>query len=53
VKNIQANTIIVERGYYSTSRSQHLIGSDIKLITSADDLLIEPQDNFGFSGSIF
>jgi hypothetical protein len=53
VKNVQANTIIVERGYYSTSRSQHLIGSEIKLITAADDLLIEPQDNFGFSGSIF
>lgn len=53
VKAIDSNNIIVERGYYSTVRSQHLSGSNIKLITSADDLLIEPEDNFGFSGTLF
>lgn len=53
IKKVQANLITVERGYYSTTRSQHLLGSEIKLITPADDLLIQSDDNFGFSGSIF
>ncbi len=53
VNDIESNALIVERGYYSTLRSQHLSGANIQLITAADDLLIEPEDNFGFSGTLF
>jgi hypothetical protein len=53
VKEINSNSLMVERGYFSTNRYQHLSGAEIKLITDSDDLLIDPDDNFGFSGSIF
>jgi hypothetical protein len=52
VKNVEENNVTVERGYYSTPISQHLSGSNILLITDEDNLLIEPGDDFGFSGSL-
>lgn len=44
------NTLNVIRGYYDTNSSDHVSGSEIKLITSADNELIDFGDNFGFSG---
>lgn len=51
VKVVEGNNITVERGYYSTAINQHISGSNILLITDEDNLLIEPGDDFGFSGS--
>tara|TARA_R100001460_G_scaffold104338_1_gene150003 strand:- start:535 stop:1530 length:996 start_codon:yes stop_codon:yes gene_type:complete len=42
--------ITVERGFDSTTATNHVLGTDIKLITSADADLIEFGDNFGFDG---
>ena len=42
--------ITVERGYDSTTATNHVLGTDIKLITAADADLIEFGDNFGFDG---
>lgn len=46
------NTIKVIRGQDQTKTISHVKGSEIKLITSTDDNLIEPGDDFGFSGSL-
>jgi hypothetical protein len=42
--------ITVERGYDSTTATNHVLGTDIKLITAADADLIQYGDNFGFDG---
>jgi hypothetical protein len=52
VESISGNTLSVRRGQDSTVVLDHISGSDVKLITSADDLLIKPGDDFGFSGSL-
>ena len=46
------NTLTVQRGQDATTITPHLSGAPIKSITSADDLLIEEGDNFGFDGSL-
>ena len=43
------NTIVVKRGFDSSIASQHISGSTINLLTTADDALIEPGDDFGFN----
>ena len=52
VESVSGNTLTVRRGQDSTTILSHVSGSDVKLITAADDLLIEPGDDFGFSGSL-
>ena len=51
VKSKVSNKLTVERGKYNTPISLHVSGSEVKSITSQDNLLIEPGDDFGFSGS--
>lgn len=51
VKVISGNTLTVERGKDGTTITSHLIGAEVKSITSSDNLLIEDGDDFGFSGS--
>lgn len=48
---IDEDTILVERGSYGTSVTNHVSGSELKLITSQDNNLIQFGDDFGFSGS--
>ena len=48
---IDGDTILVERGTYGTSITNHVSGSELKLITSQDNNLIQLGDDFGFSGS--
>ncbi len=48
---IDGDTILVERGTYGTSITNHVSGSELKLITSQDNDLIQLGDDFGFSGS--
>jgi hypothetical protein len=45
------NKLAVERAYDETSAAQHVGGSNVNLITTADAPLIELGDNFGFDGS--
>jgi hypothetical protein len=47
------NELVVQRGSYSTKISNHVSGTDILLITEQDNQLIEPGDDFGFSGELF
>jgi hypothetical protein len=42
------DTLTVERGYYGSAITEHVSGTSIKLITTADNDLIEFGDNFGF-----
>ena len=51
-KNAEENTITVQRGQYNTTQSQHVSGSEIQLITEADNALIQAGDDFGFSGEV-
>jgi hypothetical protein len=50
VKSKNQNVITVDRGSYGTAVSNHVSGTNILLITPEDDKLIEPGDDFGFSG---
>ena len=51
VKLVSGTTLTVERGRDKTTITSHLIGAEVKSITSSDNLLIEDGDDFGFSGS--
>ena len=48
---VDANTITVFRGYQSVAAT-HIEGASIDVLTAADDLLVEPDDDFGFNGVI-
>jgi hypothetical protein len=52
VKRISGNVLTVERGKDGTSITSHLSGAEVKSITTADNVLIEEGDDFGFSGSV-
>ena len=51
VKRISGNVLTVDRGKDGTPITSHLSGAEVKSITTADDVLIEEGDDFGFSGS--
>jgi hypothetical protein len=46
------NKLTVERGADNTSPTSHVAGTDIKLITAADNSLIQIGDDFGFDGTL-
>jgi hypothetical protein len=48
VKSKTENILTVERGSYETQISEHVSGTNIMLLTDADNSLIEPGDDFGF-----
>ncbi len=48
---VDANTITVFRGYQSTATT-HVAPASIDVLTAADDLLVEPDDDFGFNGNL-
>lgn len=50
VQSKDGNSLTVIRGSYGTPISIHVSGAQIKLITTADNDLIEFGDNFGFTG---
>lgn len=52
VESVSGNILTVRRGQDSTTILKHISGSEVKLITDSDDLLIEPGDDFGFTGSL-
>jgi hypothetical protein len=51
VKRISGNVLTVERGKDGTPITSHLSGAEVKSITTADNVLIEEGDDFGFNGS--
>lgn len=51
VASKSGNKLTVERGYQNTNTSNHVSGSEVKLITSADADLIQLGDDFGFDGN--
>jgi len=48
VTNKINGVLFVQRGVDGTTSTQHVSGSEVKLITAADDALIEFGDDFGF-----
>jgi len=48
---VSGTQITVERGKDDTTITSHLAGAPVKSITTADNLLIEDGDDFGFSGT--
>ena len=52
VKRISGNVLTVERGRDGTSITSHLSGAEVKSITTADNVLIEEGDDFGFDGTV-
>ena len=52
VINKNGNELVVERGSYGTKINNHVIGSEIKLITEQDNQLIKAGDDFGFSDGL-
>ena len=53
VSEKNGNILHVVRGSYGTSISNHVSGTEVKLITDVDNSIIEYGDNFGFSGLEF
>jgi len=51
IESITGNRLNVKRASYNTTAIEHVRGSDVKGITSADNDLIEAGDDFGFSGT--
>jgi hypothetical protein len=51
VEKITGNKLTVKRGQDSSTADQHVRGSAVKLITAADDALIDIGDDFGFNES--
>jgi hypothetical protein len=48
VDSVDGNNVNVIRGYKGTTISNHVNGTDVQLVVEADNLLIEPGDEFGF-----
>lgn len=48
VKSKSSNKLTVTRGEYGTPITSHVSGTEIFEITSEDNLLVSPEDNFGF-----
>ena len=51
VRSKSGNVLTVDRGKDGTGIISHLSGAEVKSITSADNLLIQDGDDFGFSGT--
>jgi len=49
VKQVSGNQLVVERGYEGTVATEHVNGTCINLLSTADDALIEIGDDFGFN----
>ena len=50
-KDSDTNKITVKRGQDGTTKLAHIGGTEVKSITSADNVLVEEGDDFGFDGN--
>ena len=46
---VDSVTIVVKRGFDSSISTEHISGATINLLTTADDALVGPDDDFGFN----
>jgi len=46
---VNSVTIVVKRGFDSSIATEHISGSTINLLTTADDAQVAPGDDFGFN----
>ena len=53
IEKVSGNKLTVKRGQDTSTATEHVLGSGVATITSADDNLIEIGDDFGFDGTIF
>lgn len=53
VEAVTGNKLTVKRAQDNTIQENHVLGSKVYTITSADNDLIQFGDNFGFDGSVF
>ena len=53
IRKITGNTLLVNRGQYSTTIDTHNQGTAVNAINAADDALLDLGDDFGFSESRF
>jgi len=53
VEAVTGNKLTVRRAQDNTTQENHVLGSKVFTITSADNNLIEFGDNFGFDGNVF
>jgi hypothetical protein len=51
IREIDGNTLLVNRGQDGTVIASHLLGTNVNVINDADDALIDLDDDFGFSES--
>jgi len=51
IREINGNTLLVNRGQDGTAIVEHLSGTNVNVINDADDALIDLDDDFGFSES--
>ena len=52
IVSISGNELTVKRGQDRTIATPHVSGAQVKLLTAADNLLIDIGDDFGFSGTL-
>ena len=53
IKSIPDNgSLTVTRGWDKTTAAAHLENTSIDILSNADDILVEPDDDFGFNGTI-
>ena len=53
IKSIPDNgSLTVTRGWDKTTAASHLENTSIDILSNADDILVEPDDDFGFNGTI-
>ena len=53
IKSIPDNgSLNVTRGWDKTTAASHLENTSIDVLSTADDILVEPDDDFGFNGTI-
>ena len=53
IKTISGNTLTVKRGSDGTTKSSHINGDAVNIVNTADDVLVELGDDFGFSEQRF
>ncbi len=49
---VDATNITVYRGYDGSTNVTHIASTVVNLLTTADDTLVEPDDDFGFNGLV-
>ena len=49
IKSITGNTLVVKRGSDGTTKESHINGDVVNIVNTADDVLVELGDDFGFS----